>query len=131
VLKLLPLVLLGTLLATGVAGSVATLANRELDSAFDFRARNPLRVEPTQVERAVMNAPEPAAEGPKTPARAARCRPGRAGDLRNPWTCTVRYGSGSRFRYTVQVEADGSFRGVNEIGDRIISGCCVQAPSGE
>lgn len=129
--KLLPLVLLGVLLATGVAGSVATVANRDLDPAFELRARNPLRVEPEQVEQAVLNAPEPAAEGPKTEARSARCRAGTTGDLRNPWSCTVRYASGARFAYTVQVDADGSFEGQTAAGDRIISGCCVEAPTGE
>ena len=127
--KLLPLVLLGVLLTVGVAGSVATIANRELDPAFEFRARNPLRVEPDQVQRAVMNAPEPAAEGPKTKARSARCRAGTTGDLRNPWSCTVRYASGARFTYTVEVEADGAFTGQTADGQRFIEGCCVEGPT--
>ena len=129
--KVLPLVLLGTLLAVGVAGSVATVANREIDPVYELRARNPLRVEPVQVERAVMNAPEPAAEGPKTPARSARCKAGSTGDLRNPWQCTVRYRSGARFAYTVEVDSDGRFEGQTADGQRVISGCCVEAPSGE
>jgi hypothetical protein len=129
--KVFPLILLGVLLATGVAGSVATMANRELDPAFEFRARNPLRVEPEQVERAVMNAPEPAAEGPKTKARSARCKAGTTGDLRNPWTCAVRYASGARFSYEVEVDADGAFEGQTADGQRLISGCCVEAPSAE
>ncbi len=126
----LPLLLVGPLLAVGIAGSVVTLANREIDPAFEFRARNPLRVEPDQVERAVMNAPEPAPDR-KTEATAARCTPGGSGDIRNPWRCTVRYGSGSRFTYSVQVEADGAFRGESDDGQRIISGCCVAAPTTE
>ena len=129
--KLLPLVLLGALLAVGVAGSVATIANRDLDPAFELRARNPLRVEPDQVERAVLNAPEPAAEGPKTKARKASCKPGTTGDLRNPWTCAIRYASGARFTYTVEVDPEGAFNGQTDDGQRLISGCCVEAPSGE
>jgi hypothetical protein len=113
------------LLAVGIAGAIVAFANREVDSAFEFRARNPLQVEPVQVEEAVLNAPEPVPEK-KTEAERARCRSRGKGDLRNPWTCTVRYGSGRAFTYTVEVDADGSFRGQNDIGDRIISGCCVR-----
>lgn len=114
------------LLAVGIAGAVVAFANREVDSAFEFRARTPLRVEAERVEEAVLNAPEPVPED-KTEARAARCRSRGTGDLRNPWTCTVRYGSGQSFTYTVEVDPDGSFRGQNDIGDRLISGCCVRA----
>ena len=117
------------LIAAGVAGALVTLSNRDLDPAFAFRARHPLPVTAEQVERAVVSAPEPV-PARKTEARRARCTPGGGGDIRNPWTCTVAYGSGSRFTYSVQIEADGSYHGQNRIGNRIVYGCCVRPPQG-
>ncbi|HEX8066691.1 MAG TPA: hypothetical protein VF520_09220 [Thermoleophilaceae bacterium] len=118
------------LLAAGLAGTAVTLANREVDPSYAFRERHPLRIDADQVQRAVSTAPEPV-PGRRTAARSARCRPGGGGDIRNPWTCTVAYGSGSRFTYSVQIEADGSFRGENRIGNRIVYGCCVKPPGAE
>ena len=122
-MKLGHLVLVPAVFA-GLAGSTVTVANREADPAFEFRARHPLRITPAQVERAVMKAPEPAPDK-KTPAKAARCTPGGSGDIRNPWRCAVRYGSGETFTYTVEIEGDGEFRGIDRTGDREIFGCCV------
>ena len=123
------LVLLAPLMVAGIAGTAVTLATRELDPAFDYRERHPLRITPDQVQRAVATAPEPV-PGTKTAARKTRCKPGGGGDIRNPWTCTVTYRSGSRFTYSVQIEADGSYRGENRIGNRIVYGCCVKPPGG-
>src|SRR5918911_2910105 len=110
------------LAVAGVAGTMVTLGNRSLDPAFAFRERHPLPVTAEQVERAVVAAPEPV-PGTKTRATGARCTPGGGGDIRNPWRCGVTYESGSRFTYSVQIEADGSYRGQNRIGNRIIYGC--------
>jgi hypothetical protein len=122
------LLLVVPVLLAGVPGAIVALGEREVDTAFVARQRHPLRVTPDQVERAVMSAPEPVPE-PKTRARSARCTPGGAGDIRNPWACTVAYRSGSRFRYSVQIESDGSYRGESRDGTRIIYGCCVAQPS--
>lgn len=121
-------VVLAPLLAAGIGGTAVALANRELDSSFAYRQKSPLKVEAGQVEKAVMQSPEPAPVK-KTRAVRARCTPGSRGDIRNPWTCRVRYASGNAFTYEVRVEADGEFRGQNAIGDRIIYGCCVNPPS--
>jgi hypothetical protein len=123
----LQLLALVPILLAGTAGSATTLVEREADPAFDFRQRNPQRLEPPQVEEAVRAAPEPA-ERRQTPAVSARCTPGTEGDLRNPWTCTIRYQSGTRYEYLVTLDADGRFRGSAENGVRQIEGCCVEQP---
>jgi hypothetical protein len=46
--------------------------------------------------------------------------------LRNPWSCTIRYRSGTRAHYRVIVRPDGSYTGV---GTGIIEGCCVKTPT--
>ena len=117
------------LVVAGLAGTGVALSHRGVDPAFALRQRHPLPVTADQVERAVASAHEPVPEE-KTRATGARCTPGGGGDIRNPWTCTVRYESGSRFTYTVQIEADGSYRGQNRIGNRIVYGCCVKPPQG-
>jgi hypothetical protein len=77
-----------------------------------------------------MSAPEPVPER-KTRARAANCTPGGAGDIQNPWACSVTYRSGSRFKYSVQIDADGAYRGESRDGTRIVYGCCVAQPTGD
>ena len=121
------MLVLAPLLAAGIAGTVSALVGREADVSFAFRQQNPLKVDAKQVEAAVKTAPEPAPVH-KTRAKAAHCTRCSRGDVGNPWTCRIRYASGNAFTYSVRIEADGSFRGQNDIGDRIIYGCCVKPP---
>jgi hypothetical protein len=126
-MKLPAPLLLAPLVAAGAAGAAVAVANREADPSFAVAQRNPLKVQAEEVERAVLRAPEPAPEN-KTKARRAKCGSKGVGDLRNPWRCKVTYASGSTFTYEVRIESDGRFRGENDIGDRIIYGCCVTEP---
>jgi hypothetical protein len=45
--------------------------------------------------------------------------------LRNPWSCTIRYRSGTRAYYRVRVQPNGYYSGT---GAGIIDGCCVKTP---
>lgn len=116
-------VLLAGLVVTAVA-----IAERESDSAFVYDQTHAERIEPADVETAVLRAPEPAPER-RPGGRRATCRPGEVGDLRNPWRCRVVYPSGTRIRYTVRIDQEGRFRGVDRTGRLRISGCCVGAGS--
>ena len=120
--------LLGIPLAVaGLAGSVVAIAGRAADPLFEVRQRHPRPLTAEAVERAVGEAPEPV-PGPRTRSAEAHCSSRVTGDLRNPWTCTVRYRSGESFRYRVEVEADGSYRGQDRTGQHLIYGCCAKPP---
>jgi hypothetical protein len=71
-------------------------------------------------------APEPVAGGHGSRAVDSTCVAGPASHLRrNPWRCVVRYASGRRVRYAVTLAPDGTLRGVDARGVRIVRGCCV------
>jgi hypothetical protein len=113
----------------GIAGSVAAVAGRDSDPAFDFRQRHPVALTAEQVQRAVIESPEPV-PGARTRAKGARCASHGPGDLHNPWTCTVSYASGRAKTYRVRIEADGSYRGLDPSGDYLIYGCCARPAAG-
>ena len=123
------LILLGPLILVGAIGSLVAIGGRGEDAAFSRAERQAKTITRPDVERAVLASPEPVPK-PKTKARRSRCRPGERGELKNPWGCTVTYGSGRRFSYEVELRADGSYRGESADGTRIITGCCVER-SGE
>ncbi len=78
------------------------------------------------VESVVAQAPEPVLAGRRTPVVRVRCRPGGGGPLRNPWSCNIRYRSGTRAHYRVQVQPNGYYSGT---GTGRIDGCCVKTPT--
>jgi hypothetical protein len=125
-------VIVWTVLAVGVAGGMLSLHSRggvellraEQSGALGLRST----ATPTAagVEAVVASAPEPVAPAKRTKPAQVRCRPGTGGTLRNPWSCTIRYRSGTRAHYRVVVEPNGYYSGT---GTGIIEGCCVVAPT--
>lgn len=79
-----------------------------------------------RVEAVVGRAPEPVEPAKRTHPERVRCRPGGAVPLRNPWTCEIRYRSGTSARYRVLVQPNGYYSGR---GTGIIDGCCVKTPA--
>jgi hypothetical protein len=127
------MLMLVPILVVGVVAGLSAIAAHQGDAAFVFYQEHPRTVQPRQLELVVQKSHEPLPEGPGLRGTAARCRPGTRGPKRNPWRCTVRYGSGRSVSYSIQVEANGSFRGADREGTRVITGCCVaggSAPSG-
>lgn len=122
------LVAVSLALLAGVAGGVAALSGRgdqELFRRTQARALSAIpsgAVTASSVEAVVARAPEPVLAARRTPPVHVRCRPGGGGVLRDPWTCAIRYRSGSRARYRVTVQPDGRYSGV---GSGVIDGCCV------
>lgn len=89
---------------------------------------------PAGVARVVQTAPDP---DTNEAGRSASCTPHGRGELHNPWHCSITYASGPRFEYTVQISADGSYMGDDQVvhehgitrhGDGEISGCCIAIP---
>jgi hypothetical protein len=115
----------------GVIGALVSIAARESDANFVFRQQHAATVEARQVERAVMRAEEPVYGGNGTRAVAGTCKPGTEGERRNPWLCRIRYQSGRRVAYRIEIESDGSWHGVNSTGERLVRGCCIAVPSAQ
>ena len=114
----------GALAVVGVAGAITTVLVRPADSAFLFRQEAPTTVHADRLEELVKRPDEPV---PASPTRAvkARCRAFGHGELRNPWSCRVRYASGTTFTYRIRIEPGGSYKGSDATGEHVVSGCCV------
>ena len=111
--------------ATAATGVVFVLGDRNADDQFLLSQSRTERMAAADVERVVKTAPEPdvgrAFEGTK-----ATCRPLGKGELRNPWSCRLRYPNGTRLRYRVTVAADGSYAGERQDIPGEITGCCIE-----
>jgi hypothetical protein len=123
------------LVLAGIAGAgVAVFGGRGGEEAFRYEQSRALALTPAtvlsarRVEAYVAKAPEPVPAAKRTSPTRVRCRPGGPGVLRNPWSCTIRYRSGTAARYRVVVRPDGFYRGV---GAGIIEGCCIKTPASD
>jgi hypothetical protein len=126
------LLLLPTLVI-GVIAGLLTIAAHQGDAAFVFNQQHPRDVQPRQFELVISKTNEPLPTGQGKPATGAKCTPGNDGPKRNPWSCTVRYGSGRKITYSLEVQPTGKFKGIDPTGTRLITGCCItggSAPSG-
>lgn len=116
----------------GVAGTVVGLRSRGSEEVLEYEQSRALAGTPVTVLSAahvaavVDQAPEPVSPALRTRPTQVRCRPGGGGTLRNPWSCTILYRSGTLAHYRVVVQPDGHYTGA---GSGIISGCCVDAPT--
>jgi hypothetical protein len=116
----------------GVAGAVVALRSRGGEEVFKYEQSGSLALTTSPVLAAsrvaavVAEAPEPVPAAKRTRPAQVRCVPGGGGTLRNPWSCTILYRSGTRAHYRVVVQPDGHYTGV---GTGIITGCCVEAPT--
>ena len=126
-------ILLFPALVIGVVGGLLTIAAHQGDAAFLFNQENPRTAQPRQFETVIAKTKEPLPTGPGLPATGAHCVPGTQGAKRNPWRCTVRYGSGRKITYQLRVASDGTFKGADKEGSRVVTGCCItggRTPSG-
>jgi hypothetical protein len=119
-------------LALGVAAMVVGLGHHSGVELFRFqqsaalRAKAPLTLTGPLVAAQIGKAPEPVAAPKRTPTAIASCVARGGGVLGNPWSCAIRYRSGTRAHYTVQVQPSGYYSGT---GTGIISGCCIANPT--
>jgi hypothetical protein len=131
-LRLLSGTVVSLALATGVAAGAIAWRGHGNESLYRYEqsggasATAATVLSAAHVEALVAQAPEPVPAGKRTRPAAVQCRPGAPGILRNPWSCTIRYRSGTRAHYRVTVQPDGSYTGV---GTGIINGCCVKTPT--
>ncbi|MEA2495159.1 MAG: hypothetical protein QOJ29_3070 [Thermoleophilaceae bacterium] len=121
------------MLLVGVVAGISAIGAREGDAAFVFYQEHARTVQPRQFELILQKTQEPLPSGPGEPATGAKCTPGTTGPKRNPWSCVVRYGSGNKIKYSLEIRPSGNFKGVDPTGSRIVTGCCLTggtAPSG-
>jgi hypothetical protein len=116
----------------GIAATAVVLGNRGGGDLFRAEQSHSLTLKPAtvlsaaRVEAVVAQAPEPVSPAKRTAPAQVRCRPGGTGVLRDPWSCTIRYRSGTRAHYRVQVQPNGYYKGT---GTGVIDGCCVKTPT--
>jgi hypothetical protein len=116
----------------GIAAAVVVLRERGGEDLLRIEQSRAPALAPAKilsaarVEAVVALAPEPVRPSRRTRPAQVRCRPGGGGPLRNPWSCTVRYRSGTRAHYRVLVQPDGYYSGT---GTGVIDGCCVRTPT--
>jgi hypothetical protein len=116
----------------GIAATAVVLRNRGGGDLFRIEQSRALSLTPAtvlsaaRVQAVVALAPEPVAAAKRTPPARVRCRPDGAGVLRDPWSCTIRYRSGTQAHYRVEVQPNGHYSGT---GTGITDGCCVKTPT--
>jgi len=116
----------------GIAATVAVLRERGGAGLLRIEQSRALASKPgrvvaaAQVEAVVAQAPEPVVSARRTEPARVHCRAGGGGVLRDPWSCTIRYRSGTAAHYRVEVQPDGHYSGT---GTGRIQGCCVKAPT--
>jgi hypothetical protein len=118
------LLLIAALAALGVVGAIVALGDHQSDDQFLSRQRA-ATVRERDVAAAVQLAREPRPGGGGARASKATCE--RAGRGPSAWFCLVEYASGSFVEYAVQIDPGGRFTGVDDAGERRVSGCCVDA----
>ena len=95
------------------------------DAAFVYEQQHPRTVDPQELELLVQKARQPTPSGPGARGVGAHCIPRGSSPQRNPWTCAVKYASGTTIRYRVIVKRDGSYSGGDRTQQFFINGCCV------
>ncbi len=112
-------------LAAALAVAAAAYAAYGGEAAFTRQqaAARPARA--VDLERVMLTTQEPYGEHTRTVIR-ADCRARGTGELQNPWRCGMRYASGRRAAFRVELRGDGSFRARHLGGSGSIVGCCVE-----
>lgn len=120
-----PTLLVAPLLFAGLVGSVVVLKSHEGNAAFVLQQQSLSSLPAALLERFVASAPDPRPGAGGRKGLDANCTPAGSGELRNPWSCTVRYPQGHAITYRVMVTPQGRVRGVDRTGQLVVYGCCV------
>jgi hypothetical protein len=109
----------------GLAGTAFAINDRSADSLFIYRQQNLSAVQPSTLAHLVSLTSDPRPLMGHTRAIGASCSPRGIGELRNPWSCVVRYGRGRPVRYEVTISTTGTVSGIDPTGQLVVNGCCV------
>jgi protein-tyrosine phosphatase len=123
--------LLIPLVAVAIVSFVIVRSQQGSGAALVAQQRDSRSLAPAAVERVVNAAPNPETH------RAAihtTCIPLGNGELNNPWRCVLSYRAGHRVEYEVEIFADGTYLGLNQVvlapgpprrSAGSIEGCCI------
>lgn len=120
-----PGLLIAPLLLAGLVGSVVVLKSHEGNAAFVLQQQSLSSVPASLLERFVASAPDPQPGTARRKGLGATCTPAGSGELRNPWSCTVRYPRAHTITYRVTITPQGRVKGVDRTGQLVVYGCCV------
>src|ERR1022692_3915314 len=95
------LTLIFPIILIGAIGTAVAAINRGGDTEFVFRQQNLTALTPAVLEHFVASAPDPRPGMARRRGIRASCSSQGAGELRNPWVCTVTYPVGPSVRYRV------------------------------
>lgn len=123
--RTITLVVLVPALAAALAVAAAAYAAYGGDAAFTRQQANARPARAVDLERVMLTTQEPYGRHTRTVTR-ADCRPRGAGELQNPWRCRMRYASGRRATFGVELRSDGSFLARHLEGTGSVVGCCVE-----
>jgi hypothetical protein len=121
------LVVVIALCAVTLGGAVAAMSSRDADDEFLQQQEDRAKLSAGAVEDLMLGSPDPNPPH-RSGGTSARCVAEGRRDLRNPWTCTVRYPSGSVAHYTVTINPDGSYFARYANGQATARGCCLEVP---
>jgi hypothetical protein len=125
-MRLPGLFLILPIIVIGIIGTVVAVIGRQSsDTEFVFRQQNLTPVTPAVLARFVASARDPRPGNGRHRGLRARCFSQGAGELRNPWSCTVIYPVGPRVQYRVVIDPSGQVHGINSDGSLSVEGCCV------
>ena len=122
------------LLAVGVVSFVIVRSQQGEGATLVAQQQSAEALTPVAVEKVVRRAPE-SVNG--AGGRSDHCAPGKRGELRNPWQCSIRYADGKVIGYRVTINANGSYAGDDQVvtyqgrtsrSSGRISGCCIAIP---
>lgn len=115
-----PIILIGV-----IASVVALLIRQQRDPQFAAAQNHLATITPPVLAHFIASAPDPRPGTGRRRGTSARCSSAGAGELRNPWTCTVTYPVGPAVRYRVIIAPTGEVQGASRNGSLLVSGCCV------
>jgi hypothetical protein len=129
-----PGILVGLILAIGIAGTVVALKSHESNAEFVLQQQSLVPVAPAALQTLLLTSKD-SRPGYSGRAQTAHCSSPTHSALGNPWSCVVRYPRPPSVRFHVTVHADRSISGFGEpvSGPLLhpaltVSGCCVETP---
>lgn len=113
------------LILLGLIGTTAAVFAKSSDTQFVAQEQRLSPIQPAALERLAAAAPDPRPGLGGQHGIQAVCSPHGYGEMRNPWSCVVRYPRGGSVRYSVAIDPRGNMHGVDSTGQFVIYGCCV------
>ena len=110
----------------GLAASVIALSDRLADPGFAVHQRQLSPVRSASLAHLLSLARDPSPGLGRPRATSVVCSPRGSGELRNPWSCVVRYGRAGSVAYQATISGTGRVQATDASGQLVITGCCAR-----